>query len=64
MAVFHRMAVPFETSQLTGRLCPSATPDAEGPRKEGQFCAAAVSAMTKGMKRTNPAYIFFSLSSA
>ena len=42
MPVFHAMLTPLETFQLVGSFWPSATPDAPGPRNEGQFCAVAV----------------------
>src|SRR6476620_8204494 len=37
--VFHSTFCPVATFQLTGVGEPSATPDAAGPRKDGQFCA-------------------------
>src|SRR5712692_7892784 len=47
IGVFQTMRVPCAASQSTGSFCPSATPDADGPRNEGQFCAAAVNAKKK-----------------
>ena len=40
------MLLPSATLHFTGGFCPSATPDAPGPRNEGQFCAAAAAART------------------
>ena len=38
--VFHRMFSPVDAFHLTAvGSFPSATPDADGPRKDGQFCA-------------------------
>src|SRR5712691_13571814 len=51
MRVFHRIWVPCAESQLMGRFCFSATPEAEGPRNEGQFCAAAANATKKSNAR-------------
>jgi hypothetical protein len=37
MGVLHRMLTDFSPSQAIGGDWPSATPDAPGPRNEGQF---------------------------
>src|SRR5438874_1734951 len=37
--VFQRMFSPVEAFHFTAVAVPSATPDADGPRNEGQFCA-------------------------
>src|SRR6185369_3723181 len=42
MAVFQRTFCDFSTSQVIGGFVPSATPDAFGPRNDGQFCARVV----------------------
>src|SRR5438270_10193444 len=47
MGCFQRMFVPCAGFQITGRFCSSATPDADGPRNEGQFTVAAVNASRK-----------------
>jgi len=39
------------TSQAMGSLLPSATPEARGPRKEGQFCALAEIASRNKIER-------------
>src|SRR5262245_41477978 len=39
---FHATFSPVCTSHFTGVGDPSATPDAPGPRNEGQFCPASV----------------------
>src|SRR6185369_9040090 len=49
MLVFQSTFCDFSRSQVLGGFVPSATPDAFGPRNEGQFCALTV---TKGRKRT------------
>ena len=41
-AVFQRTFWPAFTSQSAGRFCPSATPRAKAPRKEGHSWAGAV----------------------
>src|SRR5260370_20818538 len=65
MGVFHLTPVPCETLQLTGRCCRSEPPDADGPLKEGQFCAAAATTKTKGsalrVKYRDPACAISSL---
>src|SRR5215471_18024754 len=48
---FHAMLVPRVTSQFTGNFWPSATPDADGPRNCGQFCAAGGNASRNGINR-------------
>jgi hypothetical protein len=40
IGVRHTMCSPFEPSHLSGSRCPSATPDACGPRNDGQLPAA------------------------
>jgi hypothetical protein len=52
-AAVHWIPVPCAVSHFTGRFWLSATPEAAGPRKEGQFCAAAteISASTNAVKR-------------
>jgi hypothetical protein len=40
--VFQITFSALSTSQVVGGLVPSATPDAFGPRNEGQFCALVV----------------------
>ena len=42
MSVFQITFCAFSTSQVIGGFVPSATPDAFGPRNDGQFCALAV----------------------
>src|SRR5688572_14852475 len=42
IGVFHRMLTAFSASQSVGKAAPSVTPEAFGPRNEGQFCARAV----------------------
>src|SRR6185503_6462069 len=37
--VFHRMFSPVAAFHFTAVGVPSATPDASGPRNDGQFCA-------------------------
>src|ERR1035438_10611407 len=44
VGLFQAMLAPLETFQVAGKLFPSATPAAPGPRNDGQFCAAAVEA--------------------
>src|ERR1041384_8821086 len=43
IAVFQSTFCDFSKSQVTGGFVPSATPDAFGPRNDGQFCALVVS---------------------
>src|SRR5688572_18129209 len=42
MPVFQSTLLDFSTSHVTGGFVPSATPDAFGPRNDGQFCALVV----------------------
>src|SRR5213592_2276793 len=42
IGVFQRMFVPLVASQVVGVGLPSATPEAFGPRNDGQFCARAI----------------------
>src|SRR6185503_6159623 len=42
MLVFQRTFCDFSRSHVVGGFVPSATPDAFGPRNEGQFCALIV----------------------
>src|SRR4029077_6692898 len=45
--VFHRMFSPVDAFHLTAvGSFPSATPDADGPRKDGQFCADSTAQAT------------------
>jgi len=37
IGVFHLMFVPFPVFQMSGRSCPSATPDADSPEKTASF---------------------------
>src|ERR1017187_3328987 len=46
-AAVHWIWVPRAASHFTGRFWLSATPEAAGPRKEGQFCAAAAGTSAK-----------------
>ena len=41
------MPAPFAASHFTGRCWPSDTPEASGPRNDGQFCADAMRAIKK-----------------
>ena len=45
-ATLNRTPCPFGTSHWAGKFCPSATPDACGPRKEGQSLACRPAAKT------------------
>src|SRR5882724_5139974 len=42
IGVFQRMFVPLVASQVVGVGLPSATPEAFGPRNDGQFCARVI----------------------
>src|SRR5690242_4731846 len=50
--VFQSRFCDFSASQVVGGFVPSATPDAFGPRNDGQFCALAVIAARAVRKRT------------
>jgi hypothetical protein len=47
MPVFQSTFCVLSTSQVVGGFVPSATPDAFGPRNEGQFCALTVIEKTR-----------------
>ena len=52
MGVFQRTFCVFSNSQVMGGFVPSATPDAFGPRNEGQFCALAIIEMLRMDRET------------
>src|SRR5687767_4742767 len=57
--VFHRTLSDFAASHVTGRGRPSATPEALGPRNEGQFCppASATAARQRTRQQSSERFI-------